>query len=734
MKLKQLIALSVILATLIPAHAADTWALLVGVSKYQSPQISSLRYPSIDATSIRDALIDPKLGNVPAAHVRLLVDDGATVANINDAVDNFLKPNVKAGDQVVIFLAGHGVAKGVGINAKSFLLPTDVKGLTTSALESSAVDLRSLSSRLGQLPAAQFVVFVDACREDPTPGRGIKGNQMSDVLSRSVQVTPQNENASSVTFYACGVGQRAFEDPELKHGVFTYWILDGIRQAPVPQKPDGAVDMRVLASYVSGKVKDWAKKTSASGDFEIDQTPECVMPEANGRSVVLMRVKRPLPATTVPVDPPKVVVATFPEGAQVTINGEKQGAGTVAATLPKEGTFNVKVESPGYAPIERSVKLLGGFEQTMTVHLQPAARGVAAPAGGQADEMYQRALGLEKEQQWEAAAAGYQAVRQADPKFAPAYERLAAIQTRQGDSKAAIGTLIELANQAPSAHALSLLSRAYSNFAAKNPPEKKGKKFKAPSGPPVWRVPESALDAAPQALLAANQAVQLEAGSGDAQSALGFALVATDQDGRNKQAALAAFGKALFADPKDAGNYYGSAYGKRFFAMIEKDKDVRDNDLQSAISALKKALELRPDYYEAHRELAYCYHLLDQTDPAIHEYEMANATRGQASDKDEVAGENVALSGLHKQAATKSGGNKKQQHEAASDGYLTDAKEITPNLKQALGILAMVGLGTNLTNFLPTELQRMVDWKGTIRSNIPDLPNIPGGGKIKLPF
>src|SRR5258708_7107620 len=39
-----------------PAPRNNTWALLVGVSKYQNPAILSLRYPSSDATALRDAL------------------------------------------------------------------------------------------------------------------------------------------------------------------------------------------------------------------------------------------------------------------------------------------------------------------------------------------------------------------------------------------------------------------------------------------------------------------------------------------------------------------------------------------------------------------------------------------------------------------------------------------------------------------------------------------------------
>src|SRR5713226_6652717 len=131
-----------------PSPGNRTWALLVGVSKYQNPLIVSLRFPAIDATAIRDALVDRQLGGLPASNVRLLTDDEATTANILGAVDSFLKPNVKPGDQVIIFLAGHGVAKGVGLDAKGFLLSTDVKGLTRPVLEATAVDLKVLSEKL----------------------------------------------------------------------------------------------------------------------------------------------------------------------------------------------------------------------------------------------------------------------------------------------------------------------------------------------------------------------------------------------------------------------------------------------------------------------------------------------------------------------------------------------------------------------------------------------------------
>jgi tetratricopeptide (TPR) repeat protein len=753
------LVLAVTLGMAGPAHAANTWALLVGVSKYETPQIASLKYPSADAEAIKDALVDPKIGGLAPNQVKLLADSEATRDNILGSVESFLKPNVKAGDQVIVFIAGHGVAKGVGAQAKSFLLPTDVKGLTTQALESSAVDLRELSAKLGELPASQYVLFVDACREDPTPGRAVKGNVMSDVLSRGVHVIPADTTRAvlSATFFACSVGERAFEDPNLKHGVFTYYILDGIRNAAIPQKPDGAVELGSLASYVQSSVKTWAEKTTKSGIYEVEQTPQCIRSESDG-PLILVRVKRDYPDTPLTPTLARVVVGTFPEGAAVSINGAKAGAGPVE-TVQKAGEYKVRVEAPGYKPVERSVSVLDGYENQVLVRLEPEAPG-AVPAGKSA-ELYQRALDAETRQQWEVAVGGYKTVIGADPKFAPAYERLADLYTRQGRPAEAIGVLIDMVGQTPaSAHGYGLLSRAYSSFAERQMNEtaaakkeddgggkKKGggflDKFKKnkdrdkdkdddkdkndkskADGPYI--VPDKAEDALDFARKAAGEALKLDKSSPDAHLAVGFALAAEKRD-KDKRAAMDAFGQAVFLDPKDPTTHYGLGYGIRSFAQGLQGNS-RESELKRAIAALNEAVALRPGYYEAHRELAYCYHLLDDRPNALREYELANANRGAATDEDEVAGMSVAMSSIHKKEADRSSGMEKQQQQAASDGYYASAQEQRPNLKKALYLLDGVGLRSALMPGLPTSAQ---DLLGQVRSRIPrpSIPGLPG-----LPF
>ena len=221
------------------------WALIVGVSEYPG-DIQDLLFPRDDAQAIRDLLVSS--AGVREDHIRLLTDNGAgenkaTKQNVFAAIDNHLAPRVKEGDEILVFFAGHGIARGLGSDARSYFLPADVDAQTKDSLERTSIDLEELARKLSMLKASQFTMFFDACREDPFPGRGIKGNTMTDVMARGLRINPgpdsRKEPPTAIIFYSCQIGERAYENPELKHGVFTYYILKGIRE--LAARPTGQV-------------------------------------------------------------------------------------------------------------------------------------------------------------------------------------------------------------------------------------------------------------------------------------------------------------------------------------------------------------------------------------------------------------------------------------------------------------------------------------------------------------
>ncbi|HMB29268.1 MAG TPA: caspase family protein, partial [Blastocatellia bacterium] len=259
-----------------PRSNPNQWALLIGVSDYPGT-IQDLKFPGADARSIKDLLISS--AGFAEDHVRLLTDDGvgearATKQNIFAAIDQYLAPRVQPGHEIIIFLAGHGIVRGIGAGAKSYYLPVDIDVQTKEALERTAIDMEELSRKLSALQASQFTVFYDACREDPFPGRGLKGNTLTDVTARILTLTPtrlaesRTEPPTSVIFYACQIGERAYENAQLQHGVFTYYILRGMRE--LAARPDGGVEAGRLAGYLSENVRKWA---SERAKLPIEQNP-----------------------------------------------------------------------------------------------------------------------------------------------------------------------------------------------------------------------------------------------------------------------------------------------------------------------------------------------------------------------------------------------------------------------------------------------------------------------------
>ena len=296
------------------------------------------------------------------------------------------------------------------------------------------------------------------------------------------------------------------------------------------------------------------------------------------------------------------------------------------------------------------------------MQLQPAAGAAPISTDDPASKFYQRAVAAESRQQWEVAEQGYSAAIGANPKFFAAYEALLELHRLQGRNADAVADALNLLNNAPGAHSLSVLSRAYSRFAEAGAGTGNITTTMAPVN--KYNVPRDAKQALPQAVRAAQEAIIADKNSAEANRAQGYALTSLDTKGKNKATALSAFSKAVFLDEADAANHLGLGYAIRFYGMQQADEAARQSEVKRAITTLEQAIKLRPNYYDAHRELAFCHTLLGNTEAALRACEMANANRGAASDINEVAALDVAAAGMHQKAAENSTGEKKEAHEA----------------------------------------------------------------------
>src|SRR2546430_1529865 len=141
----------------------QTFALLIGVSKYQRlPKEQWLQFADADAALFEKHVLSPRGGGLPPEKVIRLTDEKATTAALRNAFQTFLKGRATKKDTVLILIAGHGTVESPG-SKKAFILthdsdPQDLAGTAMPMGEVQTLIDEELSK------VGRVAVFVDVCR------------------------------------------------------------------------------------------------------------------------------------------------------------------------------------------------------------------------------------------------------------------------------------------------------------------------------------------------------------------------------------------------------------------------------------------------------------------------------------------------------------------------------------------------------------------------------------------
>jgi len=232
--------------------SSKRFALVIGVDEYQDAQINKLEGATNDAKSIVDALI--QYAGFPRDQVSLLTGDQPTErrptrGNILRRLSNLRTAVPKDGLLLVAF-AGHGIER----EGKAFLLPSDaqVSG-DISLLEDTAINVDEMSKRIVQTGVGQVLMILDACRNDPTAGRGDSDNPLTKRYTQAFTFEERNSDIQAfATLYATDVGHRAYEYTEKKQGYFTWALVEGLKGAAA--NANGEVTLGGLLTYLQTTV------------------------------------------------------------------------------------------------------------------------------------------------------------------------------------------------------------------------------------------------------------------------------------------------------------------------------------------------------------------------------------------------------------------------------------------------------------------------------------------------
>jgi WD40 repeat protein len=236
----------------VPPQKSTLYIFAAAVNDYPNP----LDFAVEDAKSFVAAFVPGLYDDVKKV---TLLDKHASKEAILKALGDL---DCQPQDTLLVFLAGHGTI----IDNRFHYLPYGSDGEKSEGALSS----RELGNILAELPATRQVLFLDTCHA------GASAKDMADLLVDKKEPLLASQRGSQIvrdqkllarqagTFLVAGStpNATAAEVPELGHGIFTYAVLNGLRDKNSTE--DQQITVNELLRYLNQKVPELSMKFRGS--------------------------------------------------------------------------------------------------------------------------------------------------------------------------------------------------------------------------------------------------------------------------------------------------------------------------------------------------------------------------------------------------------------------------------------------------------------------------------------
>lgn len=201
---------------------AKTYALMIGVSKYQKlPKDLWLQYADADAKTFRQHLASVRGGGVPDDQMQVLTDETATTAAIRNGFQTFLRNRAGKKDTVFVLIAAQGTVDSRGTYILTW--DSDPEDLSATAIPMSEIQAL-LDRELSQV--GRVVLLTDLSRtanigDLKSAGVGTAVEKLGQAQGEMLGIMASRPKEFSVEGTQFGGG----------HGAFTFSLLQGLEGA-----------------------------------------------------------------------------------------------------------------------------------------------------------------------------------------------------------------------------------------------------------------------------------------------------------------------------------------------------------------------------------------------------------------------------------------------------------------------------------------------------------------------
>jgi hypothetical protein len=223
-----------------PGPIQDRWALLVGVNRYVDPAFPPLKFCVNDVLALEATLND--LG-----YTVITLHDNATKEHLRPTRDNVEAELTRlcqvAGpdDLLLVHFACHGKL----VDGKPVLITRETRA---PILERRAMPLAEVERMMRESEARRLVLTLDACHTGVEVGRDLADPEF---------IRNAYELAEGFALIAASTAQQiAQEWAEKEHGVFTYYLLEGL-SGQADRDDKDFVTVSDLSLHVLNGLKHW---------------------------------------------------------------------------------------------------------------------------------------------------------------------------------------------------------------------------------------------------------------------------------------------------------------------------------------------------------------------------------------------------------------------------------------------------------------------------------------------
>ncbi len=228
-----------------PGVIREKYALVIGVSDFPNSD-DFLMFSSKDAQAFRDFLVQS--ANFKQENVKLLVDREATTDQIRQAF-GFIHEKAKADDLVLVYISSHGLPRKDDPTGLSYVETYDTDTRSSGKVFASALKMVELAELGRWVLAHDYVLLLDTCYSGEARAGGTQVNVPGSSTFDPLQGLAGSGNR--VVISASRANERSYEDPSSKHGYFTRFLLEALKNPSA--QPVSSV-FEYLRGHISSEV------------------------------------------------------------------------------------------------------------------------------------------------------------------------------------------------------------------------------------------------------------------------------------------------------------------------------------------------------------------------------------------------------------------------------------------------------------------------------------------------